>query len=151
MKWVGASITAAVLAVSCAGAQELTNTAAQARAYIAQAMASQHLAAVSVALVVSQDVVWAEAFGWEDLAAGKAAATDTVFRVGSVSKALTGAAALKLAEEGRIDLDAAYTNYLPGMILRPRFEPYAPTVRDLLCHHSGVPGDFLNLAFATAP
>ena len=152
MKWVGASITAAaVLAGSCAGAQELTNTAAQARAYIAQAMASQHLAAVSVALVASQDVVWAEAFGWEDLAAGKAAATDTVFRVGSVSKALTGAAALKLAEEGRIDLDAAYTNYLPGMVLRPRFDPYAPTVRDLLCHHAGVPGDFLNLAFATAP
>ena len=152
MKWSGTSIAAAaVLAASCAGAQELTDTIAQSRAYVAQAMASQHLAAVSVALVVSQEVAWAEAFGWEDLAAGKAATTETVFRVGSVSKALTGAAALKLAEEGRIDLDAAYTNYLPEAILRSRFEPYAPTVRDLLCHHSGVPGDFLNLAFTTAP
>lgn len=152
MKRVGASIwAAAVLAGSCAGAAELTNAIAQSRAYITQSMASQHLAAVSVALVVSQAVVWAEAFGWEDLAAEKAAATDTVFRVGSVSKALTGAAALKLAEEGRIDLDAAYTNYLPEAILRSRFDPYAPTVRDLLCHHSGVPGDFLNLAFTTAP
>lgn len=103
------------------GAAEFTNTILQARHYIAGTMESQHLAAVSVALVHSQEVVWLEAFGWEDLKAAKPATTATVFRVGSVTKALTGAAAVKLSEEGRIELDAAYTNYLPEVLLRPRF------------------------------
>lgn len=96
-------------------------------------------------------VVLHEAIGWRDRAGKRPMTTDTIFHVASNTKPIVAAAALKMAEEGRLDLDAAIGRYLPEF----KTEAYREvTVRRLLSHTSGlrIPTVFLEpLAAAGAP
>jgi CubicO group peptidase (beta-lactamase class C family) len=56
----------------------------------------------------------------------------TVFRIGSVTKIFTAAAALGLAERGLLDLDHDVRDYLPDVPIR-----YRTTTRQLLTHTAG--------------
>lgn len=90
--------------------------------------------AVSVAVAVDGVVVWQETRGWASLE-GKAQATvDTSFAIGSVSKTLTAAVAMKLAERGVLDLDTDIRKYLPSF---PQKE-HVITARQLLSHQAGI-------------
>ena len=69
----------------------------------------------------------------------RALTDDMLYGIGSVSKVYTAAAVLNLAEEGKIDLDAPVTAYLPDFTMAD--ERYTDiTVRMLLNHSSGLPG-----------
>jgi CubicO group peptidase (beta-lactamase class C family) len=63
---------------------------------------------------------------------------DHVFQIGSISKSFIALSILKLAEEGKLDLDAVVADLLPDLPLSkaPRFK-----VRQLLNHTSGLPDD----------
>ncbi|MFF7643272.1 serine hydrolase [Streptomyces canus] len=88
---------------------------------------------------------WRGSSGVHDLESGRPADPDARFRAGSTTKVVTAAAVLRLAHEGRIDLDTPVQHYLPGLLGR-RFRPV--TVRQLLDHTSGIPaGDGLGTTF----
>jgi CubicO group peptidase (beta-lactamase class C family) len=83
--------------------------------------------------------------------------TDTVFRIWSTTKAITGTAALQLVEEGRLDLDAPAKTYAPDIgklqVIEgfsengePRLRPPKRDVtsRMLLLHTAGMGYDFFN-------
>lgn len=109
--------------------------------YIPTRMRKHGFTGLSVALVDDQEVVWSEGFGFADKSAGRRSTASTVYRAGSVSKLFTAMAALKLHEEGRVDLDAPITDHVPEFDLRTRFGSIdGITLRTLLTHHSGVPG-----------
>lgn len=70
-------------------------------------------------------------------------ATSYIYGIGSTSKVFTAAALLKLAEEGRLDLDAPLTSYIPEFYMDdPRYKDITP--RMLINHTSGLPGSSLN-------
>lgn len=58
-------------------------------------------------------IVFHETFGLMDLETKEAMRRDTIFRIYSMSKALTSAAALILYDEGKLDLRAPVSDYLP--------------------------------------
>ena len=58
-------------------------------------------------------VVQAAAVGWRDIAAGLPIERDTLFRIASVSKAITSAVALTLLDEGRFALDEPISRWAP--------------------------------------
>jgi N-acyl-D-amino-acid deacylase len=95
----------------------------------------------AVAVVKDGRLVYARGFGYADLPQRVTVEPDALFRVASVSKPITGAAILKLVEEGRLDLDAKAFDLLsrlppvPGVMVDPRLE--AITVRQLLQHLGG--------------
>lgn len=134
-----------------ADAYDFTNTIATGRTYIEGMMETQHIAGLSVALADGANLVWSEGFGWADIDESTPVTAATVFRIGSVAKVFTAAAALQLVDDGLIALDAPFTNYLPEVVLRERYTNYHPTVRELLNYHSGIPGDLLNLGMSTVP
>jgi CubicO group peptidase (beta-lactamase class C family) len=69
-----------------------------------------------------------------------------VFFYGSVSKLFTAVTAMKLAEQGRTDIDKPLAAYIPELSVKARSLDTAPvTVRSLLAHHSGLPADLLVL------
>ncbi|MDQ3665460.1 MAG: serine hydrolase [Acidobacteriota bacterium] len=105
--------------------------------FIGHEMADKELPALSIALVDDQQVVWARGFGFADPKTKIPATAETVYRVGSVSKLFTDIAVMQLVEQGKIDLDASITRYLPDF--RPR-NPFgkAITLRQLMSHRSGV-------------
>ena len=113
-------------------------------AVIRQDMAKHNVKGLSIALVDDQEIVWAEGFGYADVASQVAATADTVYRIGSISKVVTAAEIMRLAEQGKVDLDQAVTAYVPEFSIHNRFENSKPiTLRALLAHHSGLPSDVL--------
>ena len=100
-------------------------------------MADKELPALSIALVDDQQIVWAKGFGFADPKRKMPATAETIYRVGSVSKLFTDIAVMQLVEQGKLDLDAPVTRYLPDF--RPR-NPFgeAITLRQLMSHRSGL-------------
>ncbi len=90
-------------------------------------------------------IVWRGSAGLRDVEGGLPVTADTIFRLASVSKLLAATAAAKLAEQGRLDLDAPVTSVLPW--LRNDWAPM--NARQLAAHISGLPHyapqDFTNL------
>jgi serine beta-lactamase-like protein LACTB, mitochondrial len=68
---------------------------------------------IAIAVAVGDRIVWSEARGYADLGRKLAARPDTLFPIYSASKAITGTAAQKLVEEGKLRLDATVGTYLP--------------------------------------
>jgi CubicO group peptidase (beta-lactamase class C family) len=90
--------------------------------------------AVSAAVAVKGHIVWQEARGWAVVETQAPASIDTSFAIGSVSKALTAAVAMKLAERGVLNLDADIRTYVPSF---PK-KDYGITARQLLSHQAGI-------------
>ena len=81
--------------------------------FIEHEMADKELPALSIALVDDQQVVWAKGFGFARPKTKVPATGDTVYRAGSISQLFTDIAILQLVEQGKLDLDAPVTRYLP--------------------------------------
>ena len=90
-------------------------------------------------------LVFQETYGLRKLDGKLPVERDTIFRIYSMSKAITSTAALMLVEEGKLDLDAPMSKYLPeyaevtvfdDKTARPAKSPI--TVRDLFRHTSGI-------------
>jgi CubicO group peptidase (beta-lactamase class C family) len=92
----------------------------------------------AVAVAAGGRIVWSEGFGVSDLASGAPVDRSTLFGLGSISKTLTLAAAVALADEGRLDLDAPVERYLPDFPHRGR----GVTVRRIGAHQGGIADDF---------
>ncbi|HKB81967.1 MAG TPA: serine hydrolase domain-containing protein [Burkholderiales bacterium] len=60
-------------------------------------------------------LVYSEALGYQDKAAGKPIARDSIFRIYSMTKPLVSVAAMMLVEEGRIQLTDPVSKFLPAM------------------------------------
>lgn len=102
-----------------------------------QRMAQTCTPAVSVSVIDNFEVAWARGFG--TLAAGaEAAAANTPFQCGSISKPVSALAAMKLAETGTVDLDADVNDYLTTWRV-PASDGWQPRVslRQLLSHTAG--------------
>jgi CubicO group peptidase (beta-lactamase class C family) len=104
-----------------------------------EALYAEHaVPAVALTLVDSQGVLWTGAFGKADLATGRKADADTLFRIGSITKTFTAAALLLLQEEGRLALDDPVRRHLPDPpYVNPWPESLPITVAQLLEHTSG--------------
>ena len=102
-------------------------------AFAARMMATQKMPGLSVA-VVHGDFRWSRGFGFADLENQVPATADSSYRMASVTKPMTAVATLKLADEGKLDLDAEVQTYVPYF---PR-KPHPITVRQLLAHQGGI-------------
>ena len=74
---------------------------------------------------------------------GERVQTDSMFQVGSISKVWTASLVMRLVDQGCIDLDATVRTYLPDFRTSDVEMAKAVTVRQLLCHSSGLDGDFM--------
>ncbi|MBD0348486.1 MAG: beta-lactamase family protein [Thermoleophilia bacterium] len=69
---------------------------------------------------------------------------DTIFQAGSITKTVTATAAVRLVEEGRLDLDAPVRGLLPRLRLEDDAVAGAVTMRHLLSHGGGWVGDYFD-------
>jgi len=89
-------------------------------------------------------IVYQKAFGMADREKGVPAQEDTLFRLASMTKPLVTAAALALADQGRLSLNDPVSKWLPWF--EPRLKDGSQaviTVRNLLNHTSGLSYGFL--------
>ncbi|XP_029379284.1 serine beta-lactamase-like protein LACTB, mitochondrial isoform X1 [Echeneis naucrates] len=83
--------------------------------------------------------VWCEGIGYADLENRVPCGPETVMRIASISKPLTAAAAARLCEEGKLDLDAPVRKYVPEFPQK-QFDGQDVTItsRMILSHLSGI-------------
>lgn len=90
----------------------------------------------SLAIARKGRMVFAKGYGWSDREHNVRAAPDTLYRIASISKAITAVAALKLCQQQRLSLDDKAFSILDdlqpctGAVQDPRI--YQISVRDLL-------------------
>ena len=98
-------------------------------------LAAGHVPGASVVVIHDGRVVLLRGYGRARLEGDgvNVDPSETLFRVGSVSKVMTAIAVVQLAAEGRVDLQRDIRQYLPGMPL-----PSAMTTHQLLTHTAGL-------------
>jgi CubicO group peptidase (beta-lactamase class C family) len=102
-------------------------------------MARDRIPGVAVGVVERGQLVFARGFGYRDVGDQLPVTPDTLFPLGSVSKAFTATAIALLADDGRLSLDAPVRRYLPDFTLQDPVASATLTTRDLLTHRSGLP------------
>lgn len=101
---------------------------------------------MSLVIVKDDRVIYIKGLGMKNLEKNVAVTPDTLFAIGSSTKAFTALTVLMSADEGKLSLDDSPKKYLPYFKL---YDPEADakiTIRDLLSHSSGL--NRTDLAFA---
>lgn len=101
--------------------------------FVSTHMAREKIPALSIGYLQDK-VMWTRGYGYADLENKIAANADSSYRLASVTKPMTAAAILQLADKGKIDLDAEVQTYVPYF---PK-KPFPITVRQLLGHIAGI-------------
>ena len=107
--------------------------------FITKAMAEWKVPGMAIAIVKDGKVVLAEGFGLKDVKNNLRVTPQTVFAIGSSSKAFTATTMGVLVDEGKLDWDKPVREYLPTFKLWDDFATERMTPRDLVCHRSGLP------------
>ncbi len=104
----------------------------------------KRIAGASVMISRKGKIVYAGNFGLRDIENKKPMTEDTIFRVYSMTKAVTSVAAMILVESGQLRLEDKVSKHLPAFTKAQVWKdaqlvaPRKPaTVKDLLCHTSG--------------
>jgi CubicO group peptidase (beta-lactamase class C family) len=107
--------------------------------YITKAMKDWKVPGVAIVVVQDGKVVYQKGYGYRNVAKKLPVTNQTLFAIGSSSKAFTAAAVCQLADEDKLDLDKPVKNYLPNFKMYDDYVTLHLTPRDLLCHRSGLP------------
>jgi CubicO group peptidase (beta-lactamase class C family) len=107
--------------------------------FVQSSMKDWKVPGVSIAIVRDQSVVYMKGFGVRDIRNGKPVTTDTLFDIGSCTKAFTTAAIAMLVDEGKMQWDGKVGTYIPFFHLEDPLADENVTIRDLLTHRTGVP------------
>jgi CubicO group peptidase (beta-lactamase class C family) len=119
-------------------------------AALSRAAEAKEVPGVVALAATDTGIMYEGAFGLRDIVDGPSMTRDSVFRIASMTKAVTSVAALQLVEQGRLQLDEPIGNVLPELAapqvlegfdtsgaprLRPAKRPI--TLRHLLTHTAG--------------
>ncbi|HMG92470.1 MAG TPA: serine hydrolase domain-containing protein [Chryseolinea sp.] len=107
---------------------------------IEERMAHYKVPGLSIAVIKDYQLDWAKGYGQADVSGNRDVTEQTVFQAASISKSLNAVGLLKLAQDGKIDLNSDINTYLTGW----KF-PYDDvskgkkiTIANLLSHTGGL-------------
>jgi CubicO group peptidase (beta-lactamase class C family) len=127
--WVPEAISKQLPPAGSGGAVAIADSIVQ------PAMSAKQLPGLVLAVVRDGQPVVVKGYGVKSFASGQVPNANTVFYIGSLSKALTAIGAMLLLEQGKLDLDAPASRYLKRL---PR-SWYGITVKQFMAHQSGIP------------
>lgn len=97
-----------------------------------------HIPGVSFVIVKDDKVIYMKGLGLKDVERNLPVTPDTLFAIGSSTKAFTALSAAMSADDGKLSLDDSPKKFLPYFRLRDSEADARITIRDLLSHRSGV-------------
>ncbi|MCA0152091.1 serine hydrolase domain-containing protein [Winogradskyella vincentii] len=103
--------------------------------YLIEVVKTHQIPSVSAGILVDGKITWVGSSGYSDLDSQMTASTESLYRVGSVSKVLTATLVLRLVELGVLDLNEPIQTYIPNY---PLDRKGAIKVIHLLAHTSGI-------------
>src|SRR5271154_973796 len=78
-------------------------------------LANRKIPAVTAIVATPEKVLYTGAFGKRDVTSGMAVTPDSIFRIASMTKAITTTAAMQLVEQGKVTVDEPVAKYLPAL------------------------------------
>ena len=107
---------------------------------IGQRMEFYHVVGLSVAVIEHYEIAWSKGYGMTDKQSKRPVEADTLFQAGSISKPVAAVAAMKLVQDGKLDLDSDVNQRLKSWHV-PENEftkTEKVTLRRLLSHSAGL-------------
>ena len=108
---------------------------------LVEIMEKLHVPGVAVAVVRGDETIYVDTAGERDPDKHLPVTPDTTFYIASITKTFVATAIVALIDEGKIDIDAPVTRYLPRFKLARRRAANSITIRDLLTHAKGINSD----------
>jgi CubicO group peptidase (beta-lactamase class C family) len=112
----------------------LESSKTKAEAWLEFLYDNAQIPSISAAVGVNGDLVWAGTIGYADLKNNILADTNSLYRIGSISKSLTASALMKLKEQGVIELDSSFYSYVKDFPTKPSDF----TIKQLASHQAGI-------------
>jgi len=113
--------------------------------YVNRALTNWRIPGVAVCIIKDNNIVLMKGYGVKELGIPARVDENTLFMIGSNTKAFTATAAAMLQYQKKLSLDDNVSKYLPWFKLENKDAANQVTVRDLLCHRLGFKtfqGDF---------
>ncbi|MGH7242240.1 MAG: serine hydrolase [Phycisphaerales bacterium] len=108
-------------------------------AFVDKAREGWSVPGVAVAIIKGDEVVYAKGFGFRDADKKLPVTENTLFPIGSATKAFTTFVMGQLADAGKLEFDKPVINYVPEFRLFDTVATERLTPRDLVTHRSGLP------------
>lgn len=108
---------------------------------VTEAMDRLHVPGVAVGIINGDEEIM-EGYGVTSVEYPLPVTAHTLFQVGSTTKTISGLIAMRLVEQGRLDLDEPIRTYLPDLRLSDAGATSRVTMRHLLTHTGGFEGDW---------
>jgi len=102
-------------------------------------MKAWQIPGAAVAIVKNDRVVYVASYGVKDLDAKQPVSVDTLFQIGSTSKAFTTTALAMLADEGKLSFDDPVRKHVDYFHLADLCADSQVTIRDIVSHRTGLP------------
>ena len=113
------------------------------REYLQNILITERIAGMSVAITDKNKIIFAEGFGVESIERPDVLVTpESLFRIASITKIVTGMTILSLVEEGTLSLYAPIKQVLPWLTLKNKHTEEYVTLAHLLSHTSGFPAEY---------
>lgn len=101
------------------------------------------IAGMAVAVTDRKKVIYSEGFGVDNaMRPDVPAYHDAMYKIASVTKTVVAIMIMRLVEQGVLELDTPIIHYIPWLTLSNPESAQKMTLRHLLMHTSGLPGDF---------
>ena len=106
--------------------------------FVEQGMSDWSVTGISIAVVKQGETVFLRGYGVRDIRSGEPVDEHTVFQIGSCSKPLSATAIATLVSDGALQWDSRVADVWPGFHTQDPGVMDQATLRDLLCHRTGV-------------
>ena len=108
--------------------------------FIESAMHEWKVPGMALGIVQGDKAVYLKGYGVRDIKTGQPVTPDTVFDIGSCTKAFTAASVAMLVDDGKMHWDDRVRDYVPFFHLYDPMADEYVTMRDLLTHRTGMQG-----------
>lgn len=122
-----------------AAKEKLANNLAKFRHLADSLRQKRNIAGFGAAIVYKGEVVLADGFGYRDLEKKIRVDENTLFAIGSSTKAFTAMTLAMLVSEGKLDWEEPIRKYLPDFEMVDPFATQEMNAIDILSHRSGLP------------
>ena len=107
--------------------------------YIEKAMQEWEVPGIALAVVKDSSVVFVKGYGYRNVEKELPVTSETLFAIGSCSKAFTAVSVGQLTDEDKVDLNEPVKTYIPTFKMYDDYVTKNMTPIDLMCHRSGLP------------
>ena len=117
----------------------LSNNSQDLNDFLSEYMNKWKIPGIAVGIIKDDEIIYCNGLGLRDVNKNLNVTKDTLFAIGSASKSFTSLSIGILVDEGKLDLDTPIKKYMPSFEMQNKYAEEHLTLRDMLCHRSGLP------------